>query len=421
MDDEPQAAWQSTPVPVPDDAPVHPAWDPKDPEPAERPSEPIMPSVPHMQILMKFVSMKRRMNVDGAAVDINALNAQLANAGSSTRIRSRPEAPILASNEWDEWAAEAFDAAVTGTFHARPMPLPFLFRSHDQLFDRLANYRKKCEGWLNVVRAVRNQLGIADPQLEAQRHSRPRLPEFIPNTVPSFSGDPTAPTLLRPDAANVLREHGDVDATAPLLTRGSQFRSYAFIPQQTTEDFGPWMSQVLFVSNLGYIPLPPRNRLAVRRIDGRFGAHEESRYAQWHEFGRYHMVFIPTCADGDVNKLVHSDPTRDMAWYDLDIDAHCIDTGEGRYLVSRDVQAAMARDWSQAQKDYVCWGQLRGVQLGIPQHAFLRGRQCLGHLAHPQNQRQLLETVAGYQRYLQEVRGRNNYQQCCSEQRDVDR
>ncbi|EJD33240.1 hypothetical protein AURDEDRAFT_131791 [Auricularia subglabra TFB-10046 SS5] len=81
----------------------------------------------------------------------------------------------------------------------------------------------------------------------------------------------------------------------------------------------------------------------------------------------------------------------------------------------------MARDWSQAQKDYVRWGQLRGVQLGIPQHAFLRGRQCLGHLAHPQNQRQLLETVAGYQRYLQEVRGWNNYQQCCSEQRDVER
>lgn len=419
MDDESPHTRESTPVPPPETGPIHPAWDPKDAEPPA-PSFPTVPIVEHMRILMKYISMTRRL-ADDDGVDIDELNASLKASGSSTTLKAKPEPPIIASVAWEEWALECFDAALAGNPRARPMPLPFLFRSHDELFGDLAKYRREGEGWFNVLHAARRQLGIPEPlSRTATTRSRPQLPDFVPNAVPSFGDDPSAPPLLKPDDAH-LPSAPDPDPTAPILIRGSQYRVYATIPRQSTEDFGQWRGDVLFLSNVNYVPLPPRNVMPRRRKTGHFGPHELSRYAQWQEHGKYHLAFIPTCADGEVHKLVHRNLAGNMAWYDLDLENHCVDTGEGRYLISRELHTSLTRDWNAAQADYVRWAQLRGSAPGMPQGAFLRGKQSLGYLSHAQKERDLLETVAGFQRSLQEIRGWNNYQQCCSELRDVQR
>ncbi|EJD33276.1 hypothetical protein AURDEDRAFT_117910 [Auricularia subglabra TFB-10046 SS5] len=384
-------------------------------------------SVPHdLQVIVDAIEFEQKLSAFSIA-DVEAVNDALTERGERGRLKVFPYMPFT-STEFEKWMhtvcgvvrrIEAGELELTAALpEIPPIPTPARFGKSSIVFAYMDDFNKSSAAWLRTHEYFKKLLGM--PRVV----DRPLLPAFVPNAVPTFRGDPTAPSLSR-DAHGFLTASapegldGPSDASAPPIHRGYFNHSYVFMGKG--EVAGGWEHDILFLSNVDYVLYPPPNELPTRRGDARYGPHEESRYGQWHEVGRYHMAFVPTCADGLVDELEHQELDGDMAWYNVDFSAHCSEPSKGRFLASVALRASLASDWNEAQDAYVRWGQIRRADVGMPQKAFMRGRQALGYLDHVLTRRQLLVAVAGYQRALQEIRGWNNYQQCRSEERDVQR
>ncbi|EJD37191.1 hypothetical protein AURDEDRAFT_173712 [Auricularia subglabra TFB-10046 SS5] len=384
-------------------------------------------SVPHdLQVIVDAIEYERKLSTFTIA-DVEALNDALTERGERGRLKVFPYMPFT-SSEFEKWMhkvcsivkrIEAGGLELAAALpELLPIPTPARFGTSSIVFAYMDDFNKSSAAWIRTHEYFKKLLGM--PRVV----DRPLLPAFVPNAVPTFRGDPTAPYLSR-DAVGFLtssaREtlEGPSDASAPPIHRGYFNHSYVFMGKG--EVAGGWEHDILFLSNVDHVLYPPPNELPTRRGDARYGPHEESRYTQWHEVGRYHMAFVPTCADGAVDELEHQELDGDMAWYNVDFAEHCTETSKGRFQASVALRASLASDWNEAQDDYVRWGQIRRADVGMPQKAFMRGRQALGYLDHVLTRRQLLVAVAGYQRALQEIRGWNNYQRCRSEERDIQR
>ncbi|EJD39344.1 hypothetical protein AURDEDRAFT_171538 [Auricularia subglabra TFB-10046 SS5] len=217
------------------------------------------------------------------------------------------------------------------------------------------------------------------------------------------------------------------DPLAPTRRRHCFYLSYALLPVElpSARPRSPSSNrprrapprELIYVrSNVDYIPQLPPDTLAICRTDGRYGPHEISRWAQWHEVGHWHHGFIPiNRRDGRAHLNDHSSltPRDDMAWYTPNWQSHFTRCGARYFLMKKELWEAFSFAWYQTERVFQNSRNKYPSLVGQPYSAFETGRRALNLLrAHQLDERGFMDVIATFQRSLLEVRGWNEFVRC---------
>ncbi|EJD39868.1 hypothetical protein AURDEDRAFT_171005 [Auricularia subglabra TFB-10046 SS5] len=164
---------------------------------------------------------------------------------------------------------------------------------------------------------------------------------------------------------------------------------------------------IVVISSVPYVPrLPPNPSSRHRRCDGRFGYHDETRYPQLHVADKVYLVFCPGFG------LAHSNLSDDVAWYDVDLDAHFTLERDGIYCTGDALKAVVREELDYRLRTFE---RTKSLAHGGPEDASERLKKYARLIAERGMMMYEARTIfAEFQRAALELRAWDNYTRALS-------
>lgn len=330
------------------------------------------------------------------------------------KVAKLPSLPVRPSG-YQGWLSRTWKAYLAADTLRTFVPQPdYVMQPEFVKFEKaLDQYNKDVAATMPLLKEA---LTTAEKELEVEIQAREAAEEAKRRKRPGYQAE-----------ADIFLPYGIpampgqlVDPTAPVIRRPWVVKTYFLVNPAGSDE------PVLITSNVDYVPRPPPEEPPILRIDGRFGAREESALSQWHVPGRWHMAFIPTTLDGRVHTKYHNSLDKDMAWYNFSA-RHFIAREvmqQKTFRASPELAKAVRKTWDETWED---WHKVLKAATANGQRPAAGGQAppggavsaagtALGHLLkHELSEVEVRTTLAQWQRAVLEMRG------WCSYSRELER